>query len=366
MKKQSTGFAAKSVVSSSKCPIERASYASQMCVILTEKCNIRCRHCINNCSPSGGENLDMGILESFIRQAAESIFVSSIGFSGGEPFIDIERMEQAVGLCREYGLDCTVSTNGFWASSVAAAKNILGRLKGLSRLCVSTDVFHQEFIPSAIIINAINACNELDIDCCILVTYLNDPGQEVETVRQNLRDAKGSYEIQQWPVLRIGRALSEIDHDAFFIIDLSNAVCVSADSPTLNVSGELIACCGPASQWPQGHRLSLKYTSKQSLKETLQAADQDPVIHALRVWGPTQLLRLAISSARQKGFSFAAPEVVDMCSICERLCTDPFHTDLVQQALDTYQTQRELAVARMIQLGEVSMFHHLTHGKETA
>jgi len=326
MKKQSTGFAAKSVVSSSKCPIERASYASQMCVILTEKCNIRCRHCINNCSPSGGENLDMGILESFIRQAAESIFVSSIGFSGGEPFIDIERMEQAVGLCREYGLDCTVSTNGFWASSVAAAKNILGRLKGLSRLCVSTDVFHQEFIPSAIIINAINACNELGI----------------------------------------GRALSEIDHDAFFIIDLSNAVCVSADSPTLNVSGELIACCGPASQWPQGHRLSLKYTSKQSLKETLQAADQDPVIHALRVWGPAQLLRLAISSARQKGFSFAAPEVVDMCSICERLCTDPFRTDLVQQALDAYQTQRELAVARMIQLGEVSMFHHLTHGKETA
>ena len=130
-KGQSADSASRPVLYSGKGPVERTPYASQIGVILTEKCNIKCRHCINECSPVRNEDLDWGVLESFIKQAADSTFVDSIEFSGGEPFIDITRLENAVSLCREYGLAYTLTTNGFWASNVSSAKKLLKKLKNL-------------------------------------------------------------------------------------------------------------------------------------------------------------------------------------------------------------------------------------------
>lgn len=362
MNKELVDFATESSVKGVGSPVDRISFASEICVILTEKCNIRCRHCVSNCSPSRNEDLDLSILESFLRQAAESEFVNSVGFSGGEPFIDIARLEYAAGLCGRYGLDFDVTTNSFWAKDVASAKNILLRLRGLSRLCLSTDIFHQEFIPSSYIVNAINACNELNIDCCVVVTYLKNSYRGEEIIRRELRGAEGAYTIQQWPALPVGRASNEINHADFLVYDSSEAVCATADTPMLNVHGELIACCGPAIHWPRGNLLNLKHLSERPLDETLKSADQDSVIQALRVWGPAYVFRLVSSLGRRKGSFFKTTTMDHMCSICKCLLADPYHAELVQQALESSRIRRELAVTRMAKLGEVSMFIGLSDG----
>jgi pyruvate-formate lyase-activating enzyme len=358
--------AAEPVKTSNEHVFERASYASQLCVIITEKCNIRCRHCISNSSPSCTEDLDLDVLRAFICEASQSEMVSSIGFSGGEPFLDTGRLERAVGFCTQYGLEATVTTNGFWASSVAAAKDLLIRLGGLSEVCLSTDAFHQEFVPVERIVNAIKACREHDICCTVLVTHLNDPLGEVARVRRQLRAVAGSYEMQQWPVLPSGRAVTEIDSGDFFRCDVSNAVCVSADTPTLNANAELTACCGPSGHWPDGHRLYLGRAGQHSLGAMLQAAENDAVIHGLRVFGPARMLALTVSNAREEGVSLSTPSTTAMCTICEYLFTDRRRTELVQQLLENSQTQRELAFGRMALLGEVSMFLHVAGRNDEA
>jgi pyruvate-formate lyase-activating enzyme len=341
---------------------ERSAYASQLCVILTEKCNIRCRHCINDCSPSRTEELDWHILESFVRQAAHLTFVRSIAFSGGEPFLNTTTLEPAIALCRECVLGTSVTTNGFWASSVNKAKRILEKLKGLAQLCLSADEFHQEFIPIERIANAITACHELGINCAVVVTHLKGNLKEVERIRRQLKQVEGFYEIQQYPVLPRGRALTGVRKSDFFNYDVSNAVCVSADAPTLNVSGELNACCGPADHWPGGYRLHFGHLNQRTLKDIIEVADRDPIVQALRVWGPARLLELAGSHAKPNGISRDTPAAIDICTICEYLFTDPSRTKMVERTLEDSKVQRNLAVDRMARLGEVSMFLGLDHG----
>ena len=338
----------------------RSSYGSDLCVILTEKCNIECRHCISSCSPYRTEDLDRDILDAVIHQAEDSSFVNSIGFSGGEPFIDILRLETAVTLCREHGLTPTVTTNGFWAHSVTAAKDVLRRMEGLIQVCLSTDAFHQEFIPVDRIVNAIKACDELSIHCAVVVTHLKDNQDEAERIRRQLRHVDGLFTLQQWPVLNSGRARLQIKKDDLFTYDLSNSVCVSADTPTLNANGELTACCGPAGHWPDGHRLSFGHLTNRVLKETVEIGDQDPIVQALRVWGPARLLDLAMSCAAKKGITLDVPSAIDICTICEYLFTDIERTALVERSLQDKDILRELAVTRMTMLGEVSMFLNLS------
>lgn len=337
----------------------RSSYGSDLCVILTEKCNIRCRHCISSCSPSRTEDLDWANLDAFIRQAGDSSFVNSIGFSGGEPFMDIPRLETAVTLCREHGLAPTVTTNGFWAHSVTAAKDVLKKMKSLIQVCLSTDVFHQEFIPVDRIVNAIKACDEFGIHCAVVVTHLKDNQDEAERIRRQLHHVDGLFTLQQWPVLNSGRARFQIKKDDLFTYDLSNSVCVSADTPTLNANGELTACCGPAGQWPDSHRLSFGHLNDRALKETIEIGDQDPIVQALRVWGPARLLDLAMACAAKKGITLDIPAAIDICTICEYLFTDVERTTLVERSLQEVDIMRELVVTRMARLGEVSMFLNL-------
>jgi len=338
---------------------DRSAYAADLCVLLTEKCNIRCRHCISDCSPARADDLDSDTLESFVRQAAQLRFVRSVTFSGGEPFVDVLRLERAISLCRECGLAVAVTTNGFWASNVTTAKKILKKLVGLIQVCLSTDEFHQEFIPVERIANAVRACRELGVHCAVVVTHLRNNTGESARVRQQLRAVDGLYEIQQWPVVPSGRAKVELDD--FFTYDMTNAVCGSADSPTLNVEGELTACCGPADHWPGGHRLNFGHLNQRTLKEMLEFGDRDPIVQALRVWGPARLLDLAGSYAKQNGISLDTPAAIDICTICEYLFTDSFRTKMVEKALEDNKIQHNLAVDRMARLGEISMFVNLQH-----
>jgi hypothetical protein len=71
------------------------------------------------------------------------------------------------------------------------------------------------------------------------------------------------------------------------------------------------------------------------------------------------LLKLACSQAKKEGHLFSAPPTKDICLICEYLFTNPHRAALVKRAVENNQTRRKIAVARMAQLGEVSMFLYL-------
>ena len=183
------------------------TYASCLGIILTEACNIRCSHCLPECEPRRTENLQWAALDRILRDAKRAGSVTKVAFTGGEPFLVPTVLRQAVALCAELRLGSSVMTNGFWASSVLRAREALQRLPGLTELGLSTDTFHQDFIPVERIRNAITAGQELGIRCIVRVCVLSHPEEAAERTREQLAGLDKWYTLQIQPIQPMGRAV---------------------------------------------------------------------------------------------------------------------------------------------------------------
>ncbi len=124
-------------------------------LLLTYWCNARCAFCYVNCGPDrGGEmrvETALALWQSLDRLAAAHGKTMRIHLSGGEPFQDWVRLVSIIRAAREAGLTLVdkAETNAFWATEDGVTRSRLELLDalGVRRLVVSTDVFHQEFVP---------------------------------------------------------------------------------------------------------------------------------------------------------------------------------------------------------------------------
>jgi MoaA/NifB/PqqE/SkfB family radical SAM enzyme len=142
-------------------PSEPAPAGAQLAVwefaglLLTYWCNARCAFCYVYSSPDhrGWMNVTdaVEIWRSLDRLAAEHGQTMRIHLAGGEPFGDWPRLLSLVRAAREAGLTPLekIETNAFWASGNAVVRARLEQLDalGMSVLVVSTDMYHQEFVP---------------------------------------------------------------------------------------------------------------------------------------------------------------------------------------------------------------------------
>lgn len=105
-------------------------------IILTNQCNALCGSCCFSCTPESEGNLDSNLVKDILHQISKMEALKSVGFSGGEPFINFDRLVEYIELSKRYNLDCSVTTNGFWAISPKKAVTVLQKLKkaGLSSI----------------------------------------------------------------------------------------------------------------------------------------------------------------------------------------------------------------------------------------
>lgn len=124
-------------------------------LLVTYWCNARCAFCYVYSGPDRGG--DMGIeaaielWRSLDRLAAASGKRMRIHLAGGEPLGDWPRLAGIVRSARDAGLTPLekIETNAFWATddNLTRARLELLDALGVEKLVVSTDVFHQEFVP---------------------------------------------------------------------------------------------------------------------------------------------------------------------------------------------------------------------------
>src|SRR5207249_7965204 len=89
-----------------------------------------CRHCGILSSPTNRNRMTLELAERCIRQAAAlSPKITTLVFTGGEPFLFVPDLERMIGLCYDLGLSTRVVTNGFWARDTARGRDILHRLR---------------------------------------------------------------------------------------------------------------------------------------------------------------------------------------------------------------------------------------------
>ena len=121
-------------------------------LLLTYKCNAECEFCYYNCSPS--QNGLMPVETAISSWQSIKLIAGDsarIHITGGEPFLYWDRLCEILTEAKKQGLTPVdlVETNAFWATN---EKIITERLKllnelGIRKLKISTDPFHQEYVP---------------------------------------------------------------------------------------------------------------------------------------------------------------------------------------------------------------------------
>ncbi|RKY02292.1 radical SAM protein [Candidatus Poribacteria bacterium] len=143
-------------------------------IILSYRCNSRCKHCMYACSPRWkGDWMseeDAGrIIEILARKLSKAppglIGVNyGVHLTGGEPFLNFELLLKATKMAEEAGLPFTfVETNCFWCRDDRTTREMFSELKaaGLDGVLISVNPFLVEYVPFERIKRAVRIAEEV-------------------------------------------------------------------------------------------------------------------------------------------------------------------------------------------------------------
>lgn len=120
-------------------------------IMLSYKCNSRCKHCLYCCSPEWREWMDVETVHAICRGTIESSReIHGFHLAGGEAFLNFPLLLESVRVVTGYAIPIDyVETNAGWFTDDDSAIGRLTQLReaGLNCLLVSASPFHAEHIP---------------------------------------------------------------------------------------------------------------------------------------------------------------------------------------------------------------------------
>ena len=142
-------------------------------IFLGYKCNMTCRHCLNDSGP-GSKKPSLSQIEeqNLITQILVNQKIKVVNFSGGEPMLYLPTIERIVNLVRA-ALPRNRQVKFCMTSNGALTTRFKNELANLNLDCflISYDQYHREFLPPeeiAIQINTLASfCKEIEINAVI-------------------------------------------------------------------------------------------------------------------------------------------------------------------------------------------------------
>jgi hypothetical protein len=132
-------------------------------LMYSHTCNIACKHCGILSSPENKDTMRFEDAKRYIREAAEIPSIQKVNFTGGEPLLFQREHLEMLAMCKAFGLQTRIVTNGFWAKNLDRGLSLLSTLQeaGLRELNFSADKFHLEFMDPQILRNALECARQL-------------------------------------------------------------------------------------------------------------------------------------------------------------------------------------------------------------
>jgi organic radical activating enzyme len=330
-------------------------------LMLTYKCQVSCPHCIVECSPHRTEEMAESDALDWIRQIAHyrNGYIKVLSLTGGEPLFDIERFRRIAEYAANQGLLTAAVTNAYWATSHERAVEVLRSIPPIAALSISTDSYHQKQIPIQRVFHAIAAARECSIPCSVAICTESQDDPAYKSLLGQLEATIGAENITTVTTLLAGRALVTIQASVYETSpEPAPYCCVPAAAPVIFPDGRVIACIGPLITLKTEHPLVLGDARKTPLEEIFDQAEVNPVLHALRVWGPSKLVELA----RAAGLNAKLPSAFvegNVCDACYRLFSRPELAAFLSSLASDAEFARVTAYARMYYLKEDEMADRL-------
>jgi MoaA/NifB/PqqE/SkfB family radical SAM enzyme len=188
-------------------------------IMLTYRCNATCADCYVNSSPQKRSILPVEDLREYLRELKKlGISGPRIHFGGGEPFYHYEHLIECLEAVKEAGMSPLgkLETNAFWCKNDELAGKRLTEIKrlGLVQLHVSSDVFHQEFIPIESVQNAVRIGRQVLGEKAVrigLQEFFDDPIDVKELTEEEKTEAHRNV-LKRYPWRIVGRAAKALSH----------------------------------------------------------------------------------------------------------------------------------------------------------
>ncbi len=139
-------------------------YPQDLGLILSYYCNSACKHCLYNCGPRWERE---AITAEALAEALDAVTVwphpPQVHFTGGEPFLHFELLEEGVRMAVERDIRCYVETSASWCLDEGKVRERFEQLRvaGLGAVLVSCSPFHAEKIPPSRTLRTVQAALEV-------------------------------------------------------------------------------------------------------------------------------------------------------------------------------------------------------------
>ena len=285
------------------------------CFVLTEKCNIRCGHCVLECGPDKVGTISLEDGKKIISQIAE-LNPESIFFSGGEPLLFPELTEGLIATATNRNVpNIGVQTNALWSFKFEDTLSTVKHLQkiGITIMIVSTDDYHVEFVPFKNVAHVISACNQIGLNIKVQVSCERN-SSFIDKMTSSFKGLKYHLTIQ--PIAPFGRGKQLPEQITMVHEKNHGSICLSTDVTTVMPDGDVFACCGPAHRFQYPNILRLGNFHDETLQEIIQNSYHNPLLNLIRLVGPVATIEL-LKSNGAKGFP--PPDNSYMCNYCNKL-----------------------------------------------
>ena len=242
---------------------------TKLCLVLTDRCTAACDFCGFSCSPDNHQVMDADLMKRMICEA-KAMGMHTVSFSGGEPFLYPQLLEEGVRTARENRLAVNIATNGFWGAwDDDRIRETLKRIRPDS-MGISYDSFHQKFVPEEIFFRAFRSCMASDIETRVYVADMKDE-RSAGRFLMNLGNSRFSVPLGFYPVYRCGRALN-LPQEWFLTSKYKdeNLGCLSESTLSVLYNGDVYPCC---KHQVYESAMKLGNVKEQSLRQALDISD---------------------------------------------------------------------------------------------
>lgn len=327
-------------------PATERPVAFTVALMVTRRCNMACAHCSVDSGPRVRGQPSEAELERLVGEAADA-GVRGILFTGGEPMLRERLVLRLMSMAKKRGLTSALSTNGFWGSTLPAARRKLSDLRraGLGLCTLSYDRYHAEYQGPEAGRNILRAAAELGVPMNVNVTRVADDSEISDLIRpfETSRHAK----IRLYDVQPVGRAR---DLPVSSLRTESDGSCQSASLPAITDDGRLTACNGPSYFQPSTSSLNVGSLSESSLETLLKRHRDDPILQTIRIFGPARLRRELSSISGFENFAWK-DSYAGLCDLCTHINSNPDASVALRQRLSSPELTAERTARRLVMDG---------------
>lgn len=301
----------------------------------TTRCTAKCGMCYQSASSQGSDLLGDNQLSSEVikRVIRESVNIptlrSQFHIAGGEAFLNIPLCIESFEEAKEVGYsEISTTTNAYWAKEKTKADRVCKELRqaGLTRMEISWDAWHFDFVPAVAVNNCIQSAYENNIEVILRILSTKTESAEKAITMLDVEALSGVHSICCSPVMLSGRALKNISKSEVFDTKNVGGACHGMLNLTVNPLGDVAPCCAGLDQTKT---LNLGNVHNQSIIDIAEKMNNSLLLRFLVFSGAGSLVPILEDAGFELGRDFAS-----LCDLCWNIFSDQEKTQAIKNYFD--------------------------------